>query len=285
MRVYPQESRKMRAEIGEAAHRAGPNLAVQGVHEEQRMIHPHVYPTASLVWAGVLVWSGVPIASCGSGDGAMTINASGNAFAFALPGEPYGRVVNGTVSVLEMPEFSTTTDEDGFFSIEGLPVGEEATFVLEHDNFHVTHTKTFILPDEDLERVTFQTPDNLLYALLEGVVEIVSDPEMCQMVSTVTVVGKSIYDEGAHGVPGATVSADPVLGDAHGPIYFNENVLPDRSRTESSDDGGILFVNVPPGDYTVTAVKEGVDFVPVLLKCRANTLVNASPPYGLQALN
>ena len=35
----------------------------------------------------------------------------------------------------------------------------------------------------------------------------------------------------------------------------------------------------------LTATKEGVKFEPVRLRCRAGVLVNASPPYGLQALS
>ena len=60
-------------------------------------------------------------------------------------------------------------------------------------------------------------------------------------------------------------------------------MLPDSKRTETSEDGGVLFANVPPGDYTWTAHKAGVKFRSVKMKCRAGWLVNASPPWGLQA--
>ena len=101
-------------------------------------------------------------------------------------------------------------------------------------------------------------------------------------------MGKSLYDPGAHGEAGATVTVTAadgsVLGSEYGPIYFNESVLPDYSWTETSDDGGVLFVNVPPGEYLWTAEKAGVAFRSVKMKCRAGWLVNASPPWGLQAL-
>jgi hypothetical protein len=104
------------------------------------------------------------------------------------------------------------------------------------------------------------------------------------MVSTVTVVGKSIYDEGAHGVEGATVTIEPELEPEHGPIYFDSTVLPNLEMTESSDDGGVLFVDVSPGTYNLYAHKTGVEFLSPVMKCREGILVNASPPYGLQAL-
>jgi hypothetical protein len=59
-------------------------------------------------------------------------------------------------------------------------------------------------------------------------------------------------------------------------------VLPDRSLTQTSDDGGVLFIQVPPGDYVWTAHKAGAVFSRIRMKCRAGYLVNASPPKGLQ---
>jgi hypothetical protein len=94
-----------------------------------------------------------------------------------------------------------------------------------------------------------------------------------------------------------------------GPIYFNDEVLPDRSRSYSSLDGGVLLLNVDPSDYTLSAScvddptdliaeyppaenegeslgcqTEDVQFESVLMKCRAGVFLNASPSYGLQAL-
>jgi hypothetical protein len=51
---------------------------------------------------------------------------------------------------------------------------------------------------------------------------------------------------------------------------------------QTSDDGGVLFVQVPPGDYAWTAYEAGAVFSRVRMKCRAGYLVNASPPRGLQ---
>jgi hypothetical protein len=104
----------------------------------------------------------------------------------------------------------------------------------------------------------------------------------CQMVTTVTRVGRSIYDPGAHGEAGAIVTTVPPLPAEHGPIYFNAFVLPDRSLTETSEDGGVLSIQVPPGEYVWTARKPGAMISRIKSKCRAGFLVNASPPWGLQ---
>lgn len=65
-------------------------------------------------------------------------------------------------------------------------------------------------------------------------------------------------------------------------IHFNEDVLPTPGLAETSVDGGVVWTNVVPGEYVLTASKEGVEFEPVKIRCRAGVLVNAGPPRGLQ---
>lgn len=210
---------------------------------------------------------------------------SGNAFSFAPPGFPgWGRIEGASVTVLEMPEFSTTTVEDGYFIIEGLPINQEISLVLVAEGFPTTHTQTFTLTDADIEEVTFQVPNLNLYDLLALNLGVTLSEDKCQLVSTVTFLGGSLYLPNAHGEAGATVAIDPVDEDADGPVYFNESVIPDRSWDESSSDGGIVFLNTEPGDYILTATKEGVVFESVKLKCRAGVLANASPPHALQVI-
>lgn len=246
---------------------------------------------------------------CGDDDSstADTVAVSGIAWVFSLG--PYGRIDGATVSVLEDPALFTATDENGEFTVENVPVGSEATFVLSHENHPLTYTKTFTVPDHDIDDLTFQIPDWELYHLLEEFLDIESDPSKCQIVSTFTRDGKTIGDPGAHGEPGALLTIDPPGGAEEGPIYFNDQVLPDRTRTYSSIDGGVLLTNVEPGDYLITAACmddptemleeyppeehpndslrcafEDVEFESVRMKCRAGVFLNASPSYGLQAL-
>lgn len=214
-----------------------------------------------------------------------TFSISGNAFSFAPPGFPgWGRIEGGTVSVLEMPEYATTTVEDGYFIIEDLPIDEEITLVLVAEGFPTVHTKTFTLTDSDIEEVTFQVPNNGLYTSLALLVGAELSDEKCQIVSTATFLGGSLYLPDAHGEPDATVALDPPDENADGPIYFNEDVIPDRTWTQTSADGGIVFINVEPNDYILTATKEAVVFESVKLKCRPGVMANASPPHALQVL-
>jgi hypothetical protein len=220
-----------------------------------------------------------------SSGGPAEITVSGDAFAFTLPGTPYGLIDAATITILEDPSLSVVTDADGHFEITGVAPGSEATFLLARDGFPPARTKTFTIPEAgELSQVTFQVPDDDLFDALAGVLMIDVDPAACQLVSTVTRVGKSLYDEGAHGEAGATVTLEPALAPEQGPVYFNETVIPDPTLTETSEDGGVLFYNVPPGVYTMSAHKDGVTFESTTMKCDAGVLVNASPPFGLQAL-
>ena len=244
-----------------------------------------------------------------------TVSVGGIAWGFTLPGQGgYDLISGATISVLESPELSTTSNADGEFTIEGIPVGSEATFVLEHDNYPLTYTKTLTVPEANIDNLTFQVPNKGLYSVIEIQLGITSDPEKCQMVSTFTRVGRTIGDAGPHGQAGAilSIAAPDNAQIEEGPIYFGDNVVPDRARTYSSLDGGVLIVNADPGDYTLSAScvtdagqmqafleeyppetypeedlrcqTENVQFETVTMKCRAGVFLNASPSYGLQAL-
>jgi hypothetical protein len=198
---------------------------------------------------------------------------------------PDGRVVGATVSILEFPERSLVTGADGKFEFTDLPVGADITLVMEHPDYHPIQTGTHVLPEEGLQRLTFQAVKHGIYEALSAIVMVTPDEtQYCQMVTTVTRVGKSIYDPGAHGEADVTVTLDPPLPAENGPIYFNADVIPEPGLTQTSEDGGVLFIQVPPGEYTWTASKEGADFRQVRMKCRIGWLINASPPWGLQRL-
>jgi hypothetical protein len=236
-------------------------------------------PLPKAVFATMLL--AIFLAACGESNSPALVSVSGDAIPFLEV--PDGRIASATVSILEQPSRQSITGTDGHFQFDGLEEGSEVTLVMDHPEFFPIQTASITLGPEGAERVTFQAVQYAVYDAFANLLDIVPDPTRCQMVTTVTRKGKSIYDPGAHGEEGATVTLDPPLPAEHGPIYFNSSVLPQRDLTETSDDGGVLFIQVPPGEYTWTAHKSGVVFSQVKMKCRAGWLVNASPPWGLQA--
>ena len=224
------------------------------------------------------------VVGCGDDDGGgvQVATVSGNAIPFDRG--PDGRVADAEVWVLERPDMRVTTDADGYFEFNDLPVGSEVTLVMDHPDYVAIQTGTIDLGPEGAERVTFQAVSHQIYEAFAVIVDVDPDETKCQMVTTVTRVGKSIYDPGAHGEGGAIVTIDPPLSEEQGPIYFNTSVIPDFTLDETSDDGGVLFIQAEPGEYIWTATKSDVEFTQVKMKCRAGVLINASPPWGLQAL-
>ncbi len=218
---------------------------------------------------------------------AAVVEVSGHAFTFTAGG---GDIVGATVRWVEQPEMTAPTGEGGAFRFSGVAAGRDLTLELVADGFPPIRTGTHVVPPEGIARLTFQAPDAEMYRLMAGILRLTPDPERCQIASTVTRVGNSLYDDtpGTHGEPGATVRLDPMPEDADGPVYFNlaryNAIWPDRALTETTADGGVLFLNVPPGDYVLTAQKPDATFRSVRIGCRAGFLVNAAPPWGLQAL-
>jgi len=217
-----------------------------------------------------------------NGSCSFPVSLSGDAIPFV--GGPDGRVEGATISIVEEPLRQVVTSANGAFLFEDLEEGNEVTLALAHPDYHPIQTGTIRLGASGASRVTFQAVTYTVYDLLAELLDVVPDEaNRCQMVTTVTRVGKSIYDPGAHGEDLTTVTLAPPLPAEHGPIYFNSSVLPDPTLVETSDDGGVLFIQVPPGEYVWTAHKPDVLISRVKMKCRVGFLVNASPPWGLQA--
>lgn len=215
-----------------------------------------------------------------------TASAEGDVMAFGPAG---GTVAGLPVVVLEDPSLATTTDANGHWRIDGVPVGSAVTFFLQGDVRYPIQTATFTMPSGGLERVSFQSPSATIVGAFETYLHVGSDPTRCHLASTVTRQGYSLYGgapDGTHGEPGATVTISPAPAHGATPIYFNgsrfDTIWPDRSLSATTADGGVLFLNVSPGTYTLRAHKAGATISSVTVQCRAGVLTNASPPWGLQ---
>lgn len=57
-------------------------------------------------------------------------------------------------------------------------------------------------------------------------------------------------------------------------------IWPDRQLRATTADGGVLFLNVPEGEYTLRASKPDTTFRPVKIKCRAGFLAQRLTAVG-----
>jgi hypothetical protein len=220
----------------------------------------------------------------GHGASGPPVSASGQAFVF---GAGNGTLAGATVYVVEAPQLRTTTAADGTFSLQ-VPSGGECSFALEEPGYHASRTELIYVAAGGVDHVSFQVPPDNVYSLLASVVGLDPDPTRCQIATTVSAAGTAPYGGSGLGEPDATVTIDPPLPAAAGPVYFKfvnaTLIVPDTTLTATTIDGGVLFLNVPPGDYRLTAHKTGKQFSAVRLRCAAGVLVNAAPPWGLQTL-
>lgn len=228
------------------------------------------------------------VAPCEATPELSGLRVSGNVFAFG-PGGSNGRLPGAVIRTLEHPERCTVAGVDGAFALGGFTEGERVTLTMDHMGFAPIQTGTHTLPAQGIERITFQAPVWEIFHVMAMTSLIRPHADRCQIASTVTQLGVSLYDAPpSHGEAGATVTIEPHPDAMTGPVYFQYHgpslILPDPHLRETTRDGGVLFLNVPPGDYVLTAHKVGTRFTQVSARCRAGVLVNASPPWGLQVL-
>lgn len=219
----------------------------------------------------------------GAGGGPREVSVEGDVLAFLT--EVSGpRIVGATVTILEHPEMTVVVGDDAHFRFDGLHEGEDVTLVVEHEDIKTTQTATITLGPGGIDPFAVQVLPTSLFTALSTLVPLpVEEEDHCVIASTVTRFGGSLYVHMRQGVPGVEVALTPAPADESGPIYFNEQVLPDVDQPATSTDGGVFFYRVEPGDYEMSASRDGYVFSTVRFQCRAGLVVNAGPTLGLQA--
>ena len=219
---------------------------------------------------------------------AAAVHLTGTAYEF---NNTNMKLAGAQIRVAEDPTLGATVRPDGTYDLK-VPSGRAITPYINAAGHHIIYLQTFrTRAGVDLDRVNFQTPSDAVYGalatLLQVPVGIDGNPVQCAIVSTFSTrnVRDLDYDAftgyGAHGVAGATASATPALSPA---IYFNKDVIPDRSQPRSSADGGVIWPVVPAGKYTIKASHPTTRFAPFTATCAPGRIVNANPPWGLHEL-
>ncbi|WP_233590517.1 carboxypeptidase regulatory-like domain-containing protein [Legionella qingyii] len=203
-------------------------------------------------------------------------------------------IAEATITVLEHEQLKFKTDSSGKFGPFAWPVGEPITLVFEKSGsfwtgYKTIQTATLIVPPEGindanfLKNISFQVPSNMAYRFLSFAMGEIEDPQACQIAATVTPPNTTM-DDIPQGVEGVTVTLSPKV-DVRTfyfgifPIVHKTNPFV-KKLTSTSLDGGVAFINVPPGDYIMEAKKDNILFSKVAIKARKGMIVNASPPQG-----
>lgn len=203
-------------------------------------------------------------------------------------------IPNATITVLENEALRFQTDRAGKFGPFSWPVGQPLTLVFEKPGafwtgYKTTQTATLIVPPNGfndknyLKNISFQVPSNFAFKFLSFAIGIKEKPNTCQIAATV-IPSDTTMDDIPQGIKQVKVSLSPDINSK--PFYFgmfpffhktNPFV---RSLKSTSLDGGVAFLNVPPGDYVMRASKKDMTFSEIKIKAREGVVVNASPPHG-----
>jgi len=189
------------------------------------------------------------------GEGPRAIRGQVWFFDMPTPGvlEVVRDVEGAELFLLDAPDIRIPLDpaSEYAFEVGGIPEGAGVVLAVTHPDFFPYLTQVLPVGTEDLENVTFQVVSHTISGLIGPLLEAdPADPAVCQMSTTVTEPdADSLW---AAGEPGATVTLDPAVSEDQGPTYFNEYVIPDVRRTDTSTDGGVIVVNAAPGTYTWT---------------------------------
>jgi len=235
-------------------------------------------------------------AACGDDDPASNWVANtgpdahivGHAFIFGP--NPRALTIEGAVvAVAEDPSVSTKVHADGSFEFD-VPSGGPSSFSLTQEGFIPSQSAAIEITTAGIAMLGFQTPSLEAVDNLASFARVAPDETKCQISTTISRKGTTPYGGDSLGVEGAVATITP-KGDADGPIYFASEgstnpptIFPNRALTATSIDGGVIFANVSPGEYTITAHKDGTTFSSAVIRCRAGVLVNAAPPNGIQEL-
>jgi hypothetical protein len=217
-----------------------------------------------------------------------TVTISGRAYAF---NHSETGLAGATIRVREFPKLSATADPKGDYELE-VPDGASITPYIEPPaGYHQIDLQTFHTRGKPIENANFQTPGDAEYNGLAALLDVPLGPDgrptQCVVVTTASarnvrgVDFETFEARTPHGVAGATAHTKPGLP---GPTYFNEDVIPDRSRTETSGDGGIIWTEVPTGVYRGIAQSPSTRFASFLATCKPGRIVNANPPWGAYEL-
>jgi hypothetical protein len=217
-----------------------------------------------------------------------TVEISGRAYAF---NHGDTGLAGATIRVRELPALAAVADANGDYI---LRVPDETTvtpYIDPPPGYHQIDLQTFHTRGKPIENANFQTPGDAEYnglaALLAVPLGPEGRPEKCVIVTTASarnvrgVDFETFRARTPHGVAGATARTKPAVPR---PVYFNDNVIPDRSRTETSGDGGIIWTEVPTGLYRVIAESRTTRFASFLATCEPGRIVNANPPWGAYEL-
>lgn len=173
---------------------------------------------------------------------------------FVVGCSPNGVILSGTVSdVLTgdsvdaevcVEDNCTTADTEGVYQLKGVPETTQVLVQITSSNYSPAAVPIGTRQD-NIEVATIELIGSLAAGLQYTLLGIDNVPGTGGMAF---VVSNGVEGDNLD-VFGVTADIDPVVGD--GPFYTTDLGLPSTDLDETSEDGGGIWSNLPPGDYTL----------------------------------
>ena len=155
-----------------------------------------------------------------------------------------GEPLIGATVCLQAGQPCTTTNDAGIFELDGVEA--EALHALTVDlEGYLPGLVPFMSETSDTELAVISLGGDIIMELQMAVLSIEAEAGTGQVVFSIS---NGIFGDRIN-VPGIETSLTP--GGGAGPYYLNSGGLPDLDLTETSTNGGGLFVNVPPGNHSL----------------------------------
>ena len=141
-------------------------------------------------------------------------------------------------------ELCTQTDADGMYRLEGPQAEADLSFTVTKDGFlggSISITTTL----SPLEIPVVSMAGEVVRDLQMGVLDVEAIEGTGQIAFSIS---NGINGDGIN-IPNVQTTLEPVSGS--GPFYSNDSGLPDTDLTETSANGGGVYVNVEPGIYSL----------------------------------
>lgn len=209
------------------------------------------------------------------------------------------QVINSTLQ----PIVYTYNSTQGFYHFD-YPVGGRLNMIFQHAGYQTSQSGTYTITKsgyvDQYGLISWQALPRTLWAVIKNIILYETHTSIkkdtCQVIMTVSAYHKTLNDD-PQGEEGATVQIEPLHGNHSDKLYdvryyldiFMKKPFPWPGLKKTSKDGGVIFVNVKPGNYKVITKKEGVKFSTPEFKCNpsewkglneSNIVINLSPPQG-----
>lgn len=187
-------------------------------------------------------------------------------------GAAVGQLAGAKVSILELPQVATTSDQGGHFRFEDVESGTSVTLVVEDDAVMTTLSPTIRLGDGGVYPFVLHAMPKEVAASWDV------DAGGCTVVVGASRLGDNAYTDLRLRVPGAIVGLEPVMNAV--PIYLDSSGVPNPALEATSEAGMALFRDIRTGEFEITATNGSRRFSKAKIVCQPGVVVLADTPFG-----